>query len=187
MNTPAHALINLVILSRHPSQPKTAAIVIGAIIPDLVILFFYAWHLFIGTAEQQIWSVEYYRPAWQAWIDSFNSIPVFVVAILICWKSRSTILLALFSSMLLHTLGDLPLHHDDAHRHFFPFLEWRFESPLSYWNPDYHGQWISALEIVSVLAASAYLWHRHALLRPWVYALLGVYLIYWIYVFRTWN
>ena len=76
MNTPAHAIVNLLILSRNPAHKKTLAIISGAIIPDLVIIVFYAWHLFIGTAEEQIWSLEYYSPFWQAWIDSFNSIPV---------------------------------------------------------------------------------------------------------------
>ena len=187
MNTPAHAIINLLILSRNPTQKKTVAIISGAVIPDLVIIVFYAWHLLIGTAEQQIWSVEYYNPVWQAWIDSFNSIPVFLIAALICWKTKSYLLLAFFCSLLLHSFGDLPLHHDDAHRHFFPFLEWRFISPVSYWNPDYHGQWIAILEFLAVLGASIYLWIRHAVLRIWVYALLAIYLIYWIYVIQVWS
>ena len=76
MNTPAHAIINLLILSRNPTHKKTAVIISGAVIPDLVIIAFYAWHSVIGTAEQQIWSVEYYDPIWQAFIDSFKKITV---------------------------------------------------------------------------------------------------------------
>ena len=110
MNTPAHAIINLLILSRNPTHQKTTAIVIGAIIPDLVIMVFYAWHLLVGTAEQEVWSVEYYSPVWQGWIDSFNSIPVFFIAVVICWKAKYYLPLAFFCSLLLHTLGDLPLH-----------------------------------------------------------------------------
>lgn len=186
MNTPAHAVINLLILSRDPSQRKTAAIVTGALIPDLVIILFYAWQLMLGTRESQIWSVEYHAPLWQAWIDSFNSIPLCLAAMLICWKLRQPLLMAFFASMLLHTFGDLPLHHDDGHRHFFPFSDWRFASPVSYWDPAHHGQWASLLEFVAVIAASIVLFRRDPIFKPWIYAGIGVYFSYWIYVFLVW-
>ena len=139
MNTPAHAIINLLVLTRDNDHRRATAIMAGAIIPDLVIIVFYAWHLILGTAESQIWSIEYYHPLWQGWIDSFNSVPIIILAMLICWYQRQYLVLALFASMLLHALGDLPFHHDDAHRHFFPLLEWRFSSPISYWDPAHGG------------------------------------------------
>ena len=90
MNTPAHVVVNLLLLTRKPdnqlSHRRCAAIVAGALLPDLVIIVFYGWQLLLGTAESQIWSVEYYRPVWQAWIDSFNSIPLIGLAMLICWQ-----------------------------------------------------------------------------------------------------
>jgi hypothetical protein len=191
MNTPAHAVINLLLLTRKPGQnlshKRSATIIFGALLPDLVIIVFYAWHLLLGTPESQIWSIEYYRPLWQGWIDIFNSIPLIGLAMLISWKTRHYLLLAFFSSMLLHVFGDLPLHHDDAHRHFFPFSDWRFASPLSYWDPAYHGQWASLIEFFAVLAAAAFMYWRYALLRPWVAATTGVYLFYWIYVFIVWS
>jgi hypothetical protein len=186
MNTPAHAIINLLILTRRPGHAKAAAIVAGALLPDLVIILFYAWHLIQGTTEADIWSVEYYRPLWQAWVDSLHSIPLCVGAIMLSWYARRPLLLALFSSMLLHSLGDLPLHHDDAHRHFFPFLDWRFSSPVSYWDPEHHGQWASLIEFSGVLAASVFMYWRWITLRPWVAGLISVYLLYWGYVFMVW-
>mmetsp|Transcript_17513 Transcript_17513/g.20216 ORF Transcript_17513/g.20216 Transcript_17513/m.20216 type:complete len:287 (-) Transcript_17513:60-920(-) len=45
-----------------------------------------------------------------------------------------------FVSALFHALCDIPVHHDDG-----PLLFWRinwsyrFESPLSYWDPNYYG------------------------------------------------
>ena len=190
MNTPAHAVINLLLLARKPGQnvshKRSAAIIAGALLPDLVIIVFYAWHLVLGTPESQIWSVEYYRPIWQGWIDSFNSIPLIGLAMLISWKTRQYLLLAFFSSMLLHVFGDMPLHHDDAHRHFFPFSDWRFASPVSYWDPAHHGQWASLIEFSAVIAAAAFMYWRYALLRPWVAATTVVYLVYWAYVFLVW-
>ena len=190
MNTPAHAVINLLLLTRKPghnnSHQRSAAIIAGALLPDLVIIVFYAWHLLLGTPEFQIWSVEYYRPTWQAWIDSFNSIPLIGLAMLISGKIRHYLLLAFFSSMLLHAFGDLPLHQDDAHRHFFPLSDWRFASPVSYWDPAHHGHWASLIEFTSVIAAASFMYWRFALLRPWVAATTVIYLLYWIYVFSVW-
>jgi hypothetical protein len=187
VNTPAHALINLLVLSRNPSHPRAAAIIGGALLPDLVIIIFYTWNLMIGIPEAQIWSVEYYRPLWQAGIDGFNSIPLIVCAIMLSWYSRHTLLLIFFSSMLLHVFGDLPLHHDDAHRHFFPFSDWRFASPVSYWDPAHHGRWASLVEVSCVIAASGYLYWRSPMLRSWVVASLSIYLLYWTYVIAIWT
>jgi hypothetical protein len=105
---------------------------------------------------------------------------------MLSWYRRHTLLLIFFSSMLLHVFGDLPLHHDDAHRHFFPFSDWRFASPVSYWDPAHHGQWASLVEVSCVIAASGYLYWRSKVLRPWVVASLSVYLLYWIYVIAVW-
>lgn len=186
MNTPAHVAINLLLMSRDPGHRKTAAIVGGAVIPDLAIMVFYAWQMMLGTSENQIWSIEYYRPLWQAWIDGFNSIPIVTLAILLSWYTRQYLLLALFSSMLLHIFGDLPLHHDDAHRHFYPLLDWRFASPVSYWDPAHHGQWTSLFEFIAVFSASVIMYRWRPLLRPWVIAILAVYLSYWGYVYLVW-
>ena len=186
MNTPAHALINLWILKREGHPRRNASIVFGALIPDLVMFAFYFWHLIIGTPERQIWKFEYYDPVWQASFDVFNSIPLIIIAILICWKAQRPILLVFFMSMLLHALGDLPLHHDDAHRHFFPFVDWRFISPLSYWNPDHHGDLISRLEFIGVLIGSVFLYLKHPSTRYWVLVIGLIYFVYLAYVILVW-
>lgn len=187
MNTPAHAALNLLLLTRsNPDHRKTAAIVAGALIPDLAIIVFYAWHSLRGTPEELIWSIEYFRPLWQGLIDGFNSIPLIGLAMLLCWQLQKPLLLLIAGSMLLHSLGDLPLHHDDAHRHFFPLYDWRFVSPVSYWDPAHHGAIASLVEILAVAAASIFLYCRHTLLKPWVASIVAVYLCYWVYVWLVW-
>ncbi|MGB5972116.1 MAG: hypothetical protein WBG38_02300, partial [Nodosilinea sp.] len=64
------------------------------------------------------------------------------------------------ASMVLHHLADLPLHHDDAHQHFWPLSSVRFISPVSYWDADHFGQIGATVELVLVLAATAYLLPR---------------------------
>ena len=60
----------------------------------------------------------------------------------------------LFLSMILHSLGDLPVHNDDAHRHFFPFSNYRFISPFSYWDRKHYGSIVSVVEMLLVLLST---------------------------------
>lgn len=46
-----------------------------------------------------------------------------------------------------HATCDIPVHHDDGPLIFFPFsTEYRFRSPLSYWDPNYHGREFATCE-----------------------------------------
>ncbi len=52
---------------------------------------------------------------------------------------------------------DLPVHHDDGHRHFFPLSDWRFASPVSYWDPEHYGRIVGTAEAVFVVAGAGWL------------------------------
>lgn len=65
----------------------------------------------------------------------------------------------------LHTAVDIPLHHDDGPLVFFPFdWETRFHSPLSYWDPRYHGRPFAIFEHLLLLGMLLFLlvdwWRR---------------------------
>jgi len=112
---------------------------------------FYAYQrLFLHAPEALIWSDLYFRPHWQLFFDLFNSIPLLGLAALVSWRVGATGALAFFASMLLHCLSDLPLHNDDAHAHFRPITSWRFQSPISYWDPRYYGHLFAAAETLLV-------------------------------------
>ena len=162
MNTPAHAVFNLLILGRKNRPQDLAPIAIGAVLPDLPMVLFYVVHkIFLRTPEMVIWSEAYYDSSWQVFFDIFNSIPIIAVVGWISWKAGSRWMAMLCLSMGLHALCDLPLHHDDAHRHFFPFSDWRFESPISYWDPAHHGLWVGLAEVLMVIAGSLWLVRRY--------------------------
>ena len=74
--------------------------------------------------------------------------------------SSALVLFAL--AAITHLLGDLPLHVDDGHAHFVPFSEWRYVSPLSYWDPHHYGNTISLIELALGLGLIAVLWRRFA-------------------------
>ena len=178
MNTPSHTILNLALLTESPRNPLAVAVLAGAILPDLPMFALYIWAKGIRRlSERQIWSETYYTPFWQTWVDLFHSIPLAVIGILVCHTYGWQVLELLFGSALLHDLLDLPVHNDDAHKHFFPFHDFRFISPISYWDPRHHGHIVAGVEIMLVLCASIYIFPG---VQNWVglSLLIGVNLFY---------
>lgn len=199
MNTPAHALLNLLILARRgkssDQKDNQAApvvpVVAGSILPDAPMFVFYGWERLAGTPEAVIWRSRYYDPNWQAFFDLFNSLPIIVVTAVIARVCGWRWVFWLALAMALHVLCDLPLHHDDAHRHFFPFSDWRFASPVSYWDPAHYGRISSLMEVGMCGFAVAWLWHRYrayeqAGARIMVCLLGATYFAHWTFVFMVW-
>jgi len=84
----------------------------------------------------------------------FHSIPLAGIGWLIAYYLGWPSVQILFISMILHSLGDLPVHNDDAHRHFFPFSNYRFISPFSYWDRNHYGSIVSLVEMLLVLLST---------------------------------
>ena len=189
MNTPAHAVASLLVLGRRSRPELTAPIVYGAVLPDAPMFVFYAWQkLLAGTPERVIWSSAYFEPAWQAFFDVFNSLPLIALGLLVAHGLRAPRLLACLSSMAIHVLCDLPLHREDAHRHFFPLSDWRFVSPVSYWDPSHHGGIFAALEVALVAVGCGVLARRHGsrTARALLGASVAVYALYLGYALLVW-
>ncbi|MGA9380551.1 MAG: hypothetical protein WBV73_17445, partial [Phormidium sp.] len=155
MNTPSHAIINLFLLGKESLPQANLSIFLGAILPDIPIFLFYGWAKLIARqSEKQIWSKTYYQPFWQNVVAIFHSFPLALAGWLISGYFKWENLEILFISLVLHSLGDLPVHNDDAHRHFFPFSNYRFVSPISYWDRKHHGAIVSLVELSLVLLAT---------------------------------
>ena len=164
MNTPAHALIAVASLAGGQRRPLTRYALLGAVLPDLPMFGFFLWQReVVGLPGSQIWGEVYFRANWQLLFDSFNSLPVALLGLALASlagpKLRSAAQM-FFGAMILHIALDLPLHHDDAHRHFLPLSNWRFESPVSYWDPAHAGAFGAAIEVACVLGSSVVLWRR---------------------------
>ena len=165
MHTPAHVVLNLVALGRADRTRYLLPVLLGALIPDAPMFVFYVVERFVlDTPTPTLWRETYFEPGWQAFIDLFNSVPIILVGLFAAWRLRSRFAMLLCLSMLLHVALDLPLHHDDAHRHFYPFSNWRFESPVSYWDPRHFGRILSGVEAALALGCCwiLFLRHRHA-------------------------
>lgn len=153
MNTPTHAVFNIAVLGRRSANAARLA-ALGGVLPDLPIFIFYFVDKFwFHQPEELIWSHDYFASAWQPVIDTLHSFPLILLTLALLWRLPWSRVLC--ASLLLHSALDFPFHHDDAHRHFFPFSDWRFASPISYWDPKHHGMAGALIELMTLLAASA--------------------------------
>lgn len=163
--TPTHLLVGAALFAKPAKEPRqkwrNAAILFGALLPDLSIfvLFFYA-RVFAGISEQELWSVTYWSEPWQTFNKMGNSFVVFAVLGALAVVIQQRWLLALALAALAHLMLDFPVHADDAHVHFWPVTEWRFYSPISYWDPRHFGDIFFMLEIAFGVALTVLLWRR---------------------------
>lgn len=165
MNTPTHLLISSVLLARPGAAPadkrRNFAVIAGALVPDTAIFAMFFWtRLVQGASEQEVWSTLYWREPWQSLVAIGNSLPIYAALLGLAMVSRRPVVVAFAVSALLHLAFDFPFHHDDAHPHFWPFSDWRFISPVSYWDPDHFGALVSVAEAAVALALIAVLWRR---------------------------
>ncbi|AKH99415.1 Zinc dependent phospholipase C [Hoeflea sp. IMCC20628] len=171
MNTQTHLLLATALLARPGRENRVgnAAVIAGALLPDAVIFVMFGWSKLIGAPESEVWSSWYFNPPWLTAIDWMNSLPLFSGLLLLgLLLPRGPLVLAGLSSVLTlfalaaitHLLGDLPFHVNDGHAHFVPFSQWRFVSPISYWDPRYYGNIVSVIELLLGLTLIVILWRR---------------------------
>lgn len=155
MKTPSHWILNLVFLGQAVSPAAKIAITLGAILPDLPIFVFYAISKYIHRLpESTIWNQAYYAPFWQNTVALFHSLPLAGLGLAVCAACQWQPGVMLCLSLMAHSLLDLPVHHDDAHRHFFPLSDYRWMSPISYWDRAHYGSIVALVELLLVLAAT---------------------------------
>lgn len=183
MNTPSHAIINLAILGQQDKPQFNLAIVFGAILPDIpIFVFYFVAKVVQKLPEKTIWTEAYYQPFWQNIIALLHSFPLACIAWIIARSQGWKIAEIIFLSMVWHSVFDLPVHSEDAHRHFFPLSNYRFISPISYWNPKHYGNIVSFVERLLVAGTSIYVF-------PAVISYVGkglilaVNLVYWLSYF----
>ncbi len=161
MNTPSHLIMNLLLMEGVAEKPPVSAIALGSVLPDFPIWLFYLYARLVRRLPQRVlWGQAYADSVWHGIADATHSFPLILLGMTITMWLGMPWWSWLFASMGLHALFDFPLHHDDAHRHFFPLSNWRFASPVSYWDARYHGVIAARLEVLAVLLACIVLWQH---------------------------
>ena len=140
MNTPAHVLLAVAASGVPASRKRNTALIVGALFPDLMMFVMVGWERWInGLSIERIFQQAYFSDFWQEIFAINNSAPVFAGLLIVGLVLKVDWLWAFGLAALLHALCDLPLHYDDGHPHFWPFTDWIFVSPVSYWDPRHHG------------------------------------------------
>ncbi len=185
MNTPSHLIINLLLAEGVAKDAPAVAVAAGAVLPDLpMALYFLHARLIRRRPQRRVWAQACSDPVGGSATDVLHSLPLLVCAGGLAAALHSFTWAWFFASMGVHALFDLFLHHDDAHRSFYPFSDWRFRSPVSYWDRRHHGQVAARIEVMAVLFACVILWSLRP--QPWMHGLLvvtcGLYVLFPVFV-----
>ena len=157
----------------------------GSILPDLAIYLWAPYQIVIKKVDQRtLWNELYFEAPMQNLIAYFNSIPIYAVlaAAGYIWRKTfaGTLLMIFALAALIHMATDLPVHNHDAYRHFWPLSDWRFISPLSYYEPAHHSKWVSFIEALIALGSVYVLWQRFP--KIWVKVVLGLMALFYIFI-----
>ncbi len=187
MQTPTHAIIALALLAKNGKTTHNRAVLAGALIPDLFIYICWLWLSAHGVAQGKIWNEIYFQDGVQFWSGLSNSVPMYLALATLGWFNRHkpigklTLVFAL--AALTHMATDFPFHAEDAHQHFQPFTNWKFHSPLSYWDTNHYGRIIGGLE--TLLAIGCIMALRKRLSGKWAKVSLNVLLGFYLLTFAT--
>lgn len=184
--TRKHSTSRLPANSELSKQWTISFIIFGALLPDISLYIMFAYAQLTGVPHDVIWSEMYYSPFWQNLGAMSNSVPIFFTTSSASWlllqhsmPSRSTklalargvlqsrqvlriafVVLLVSLASLLHVVTDLPLHHDDGHPHFWPFTNWIFASPVSYWDATHYAKFWVPIECALGLTLVVIIWKK---------------------------
>lgn len=161
MNTPAHLLIGAAVFGDGRERRVMAAALLGAFLPDLSLYLLAGVSLFVlGIPENVVFDELYFSPAWQAVFAVDNSFVIWGALLAAALWLRWRPMMAFAGAGLLHLATDFLLHADDGRAHFWPFSNWIFQSPVSYWDSRHHANWIVPVTVAACVLAYLSLWRR---------------------------
>lgn len=161
MITPSHVVYNLVILGKRKQRQVLIAILLGAVFPDVWnFIFFIYEHMIMKVPQEVLWEDMYFHSWWNSVFNLAHSFLLLPILFLIALMRNSRFGTYFFGSALLHAFMDFFVHHKDAYMPFWPLARWKFESPISYWDPLYYGHIFAPIEMTLSLIASYLLYRR---------------------------
>ena len=167
MQTYSHLLINATVakpLKRRGVAISATAFVLGGVVPDLpfflLTILGEIYYNTIGAVPANETPMTYMHmtlyftdPLWIAAHNFFHApfilLAIGLVGYLAQRKSKTwgTYLIWFALGAGLHTVIDIFTHANDGPVILFPFnWTWRFNSPVSYWDPEYYGLIFAPLE-----------------------------------------
>ncbi len=161
MMTQTHLLMGSSLALRFKGRGLPLAALIGAALPDLPMYIFVVVARFQDWSRQEMWRDYYWRDGLQIPMGWVNSIPIFAAILVLGLALKRPWLWGFAAAALLHCFTDLALHHHDGHMHFYPFSDFRFVSPISYWDKRHHAGWWRPVEVAMGLIFSLLLMRHY--------------------------
>ena len=178
MNTPSHLIINAalrkwVTTNGQRTIPRSAFL-LGAVLPDLPLFLLwigaYTYYryllgdLSITPMDSRFDQLYFTNPFWIASHNLLHAPLLLLSGLALHWRfrnlpgTRGYWWFWFAAGCLMHTMLDIPTHHNDGPLLLFP-LEWsvRFHSPVSYWDPRYFGREFALFELLLNLTLLGYL------------------------------
>ncbi len=178
MQTPTHLLIAAATFCRPGRARRNVAALAGGFAPDAFLIGLWGWSKLNGVPERSLWNEVYWSAPVQLGQAVSNSFPLFALMLALAGLLRSRVATIFAGAGLLHLATDFPVHGSDAHVHFWPISDWRFSSPISYWEPDRYGVIVGGLEGLLAIGLIILLWRRFS--ASWVRAALIIALAAYI-------
>ncbi len=170
MNTQSHILMGAILFGR-PLPRRALAGAAGGLIADIPMFVIVALLRMGGYSFDEIFGRIYWEQWWQVLNAVGHSFLIWGVLTLVAWlvirrhgaaqAPRAALCFAFAGSALLHSVIDFLVHREDAHMQFWPLTEWRFVSPVSYWDPAHYGNWFSLFEAALGLVMAVMLFRRY--------------------------
>ncbi len=171
MNTTTHILFAEAVFRRKTIGRSGWAAAAGGLLPDAFIGVFLVSAAVQDVSRDDLWDVEYFKEPWAtigAISNSFFLWGILAIGALVGIvagtsdpvKAKSKIVAVFAASGLSHVVFDFLTHADDAHQHLWPISDWRFFSPVSYWDPAHNSHWVMPLEGILILACVVVLWRQ---------------------------
>ncbi len=159
MNTPAHLLTGAALFGRKGGKGPLWAATFGGMLPDLSLYIMVIWGLYIeGVSPSVVFRERYFSDEWQQIFAIDNSFPIWICLLALAIWSKRKWAIALCASSLLHVGMDFLMHAGDGRPNFWPFSDWVFDSPVSYWNTRYHAHWLAPVNFLASLVSFIVLW-----------------------------
>ncbi len=170
MNTQSHILMGALLFGK-PLPRLAVAGGLGGLLPDVPMFAIVASLRLSGHPFEEIFGTLYWERWWQVCNAVSHSFLLWGALALISgyliFKSgqarapRSALLFAFSSAALAHSCIDFLVHREDAHMQFWPLTDWKFVSPVSYWDRAHYGGWFSLFEAALGIFMAALLFRRY--------------------------
>ncbi len=181
MNTPTHFLMTAALRKALPSlRMRRSAVLLGSLAPDLPLyalsfggLFYFTW--FEGrtlreSAEHIFGTLYFEDPIWISLHNCLHSPFTLLLSISIVafWAKLGAKWIDwvrwFLIACLLHSVVDIFTHYDDGPLLLWPLeWNWRFRSPISYWDHRHFGSEVARGEFLFNVLMVIYL------IAPWVH------------------